>query len=251
MNNKSRYTELCIKHQLPIFYHPAWLDIVCGPSNWNLCLVFDPDENFQGSLIYFKKKRLGLNLIKMPVLTSYSGLWLNYPSNLKQHSIYAFEKKVISELLKQLPKFELFYQQLYPTFINALPFQWAGFKASYVYTYRLALTPPELMYDNLKGSIRTDLKKAAKTIKVQETASFQEFESLLQESYKVKAQALPYDLAILKKLDSLLAKSNQRKILVAKNFTNQIVAGLYLILDTTTAYYFIGARNSALDQHEP
>lgn len=209
----------------------------------------DADQNIQGSLVYFKQGRLGLRQIKMPPMTSYSGLWINYPDSIKKHSRYAFDKIIINTLVKQLPKVDLFYQQLHPELKNGLPFQWAGFSTSLIYTYHLKLDNPDIIYQNVKGSIRTDIKKAQQKLQVVQEEKIKPFLDLLRNSYQNKGQQIPYDINKLIAIDKLLSDLNKRKIFLAKDESGTIHAGVYIILDTNTAYYYIGARNAKLDKY--
>jgi hypothetical protein len=209
----------------------------------------DADQNIQGSLVYYKQRRLGLRQIKMPPMTSYSGLWINYPKNIKKHNAYALDKSVINALVEQLPTFDLFYQQLHPDIKNGLPFQWLGFSTTYVYTYQLKLDAPELIYQNVKGSIRTDLKKARQKLHVVEDKKIDPFLELLQTSYRNKGQQLPYDLDKLVAIDQLLSNWGKRTIFLAKDKFDTIHAGVYIIWDNDKAYYYIGVRNTGLDKY--
>ena len=246
--SKDKYREL-YNERIPIFLQAWWLDIVCGKENWEVCLYLDTDKKYLGSLVYYYQKKHGIKLIKMPQMTSYSGLWIKRCITKKNHSLYSKEKKIIDVLIQQLPKFDLFYQQLHPAITNGLPLFWSGFKLSYRYTYLLKLSEEDTMYNNLKGSIRTDLKHAKQYLTISELKDIGPFIDLVSNSFVQKGKPNPYDFNILSTLDEQLQQRNSRKILAATDSKGDIHAAAYFIHDHETVYYYIGARDTQKDQH--
>ena len=241
--SKDRYIKICEKVALPIHFQHWWLDCVCGPDNWEVCLSLNNDGGFQGCFVYYKHHKWGIQFIKTPPLTSYTGLWINYPHNIKkQASKYTFEKKVIEELIAQIPTIHFFAQHFYPSVENSLPFQWAGFEVSIRYTYQLKqISDLESIYKSFKGSIRTSIKAAEQYLYLAKAPTFDDFLTLHKENASFKP--IPYPMAVFRDLyNSLLAKK-QGQLLAVQNQEGLICAALLLTWDTQSAYFLSGVRS--------
>ena len=97
---KNEYFEFYQSKSLPIYFSPWWLDATCGPDNWDVALAKNPDDGIEGVWVYHMKKSYGLPVILMPPLSSYGGIWLQYPGLMKGHSKISFEKKVMGHHYK-------------------------------------------------------------------------------------------------------------------------------------------------------
>ena len=136
MSNKDKYRTHCLKEKsIPFFSNSWWLDTVC-PNSWDVCLVEKGGQVF-ASMPYYNKKKFGLNLISSPQLTQTHGPWLK-SSTAKPSNRYAEEKKLLSNLISQLPNFDYFNQNWNYKITNWLPFYWNGFTQTTRYTYRFS-----------------------------------------------------------------------------------------------------------------
>ena len=242
MNNKSLYQSFFSKNKLPIYFAPQWLNAVCGKNSWDVILEINGDNIIQGALVFKKSKSLGLSFVTMPQLTPYSGIWINYPKGLQVHSKISFEKKITEALIQKLPSFSFYYQQFHPRVKNWLPFMWSKFSQRTSYTYRIEdLSNLDNIYRDFKGSVRTDIKKAADSLVVKEIENYSEFKQFLVVCFKKQNKENPYALETFDEIDKFLKSTNQRKIFGAYNSKNELVASNYIIYDQRCAYYFASA----------
>jgi len=69
------------------------------------------------------------------------------------------------ELIEKLPPLDAFAQSFHHSFINWLPFYWKGVRQTTNYTYILEdLTDLEKIWSGFQENIRTDIRKAQKTV---------------------------------------------------------------------------------------
>lgn len=243
--NKKEYRKFCEQHsEIPLFLHDWWLDVVCTNGQWEVCLAKDKNSEIIGVLPFYQRRYFGFSVIQMPDLTPICGVWLNYPQQLKNNvSKLSFEKKVITELIEQLPK-TAYYAQRHPVQLtNWLPFYWKGFRQTTRYTFQLK-HPIELdfVFANLKNNTRHEITKAQKILEITETEDIDLFYEINQLTFERQAIKMPYSLHFLKKLDKALSERNQRKIYLAKNNLNNCHAAIYLVWDEGTVYnLMIGA----------
>lgn len=244
MNNKAKYSEFCEKHYVPIMLRRFWLDAVCGANAWNVALATDQGGEVTGSLVYHLTRYRGFPIIKMPPLTDYSGLWINYPDNLeKPTSRYGFDKEVCNELIRQLPPTAFFYQQWNPAIINWLPFFWQGFRQTTLYTFRLKLTNENALFDNLKRTARKNIRRALQTVKIEITEDLQAFYNVATQSFERQQLRPAYSFLLLQKLDQALQERKLRTIYLARDAAGKVHAGAYLVRDEHCAYYLLSGAD--------
>lgn len=227
-------------------FRPWWLDVVC-PNAWDVCLAFDKGGEVTGVLVYHLTKYRGFPIIKMPPLTDYSGLWLNYPDNQeKRSSRYTFDKQVSSELLAQLPPVAFYFQQWHPAMLNWLPFFWAGFRQTTIYTYRLPLKDETFLFDNLKAATRTHIRKASKDLQIDCQGEIHDLYYLVERSFERQQLHPHFSLEVLQCLDSVLKIKGLRQIYLARGRDGKIHAGAYVVWDEQCAYYLLSGADPEL-----
>ncbi|MCB9322674.1 MAG: GNAT family N-acetyltransferase [Lewinellaceae bacterium] len=243
MDHKEQYILFCEQVNLPLQMQPWWLDAVCGPANWELCLSFDKEGEIAGILPYYFKSSFGMKRITMPPLTDYMGPWMRFPEEdkLKRVSRYNIETSILSDLVAQLPRTALFYQTYFPSLKNSLPFMWEGYKATPYFTYRIHRpVNQEQVFQDFKYSVRTEIRKATQQVKVEKAGSLDDFYKINQSSFERKGVKPSFDFELLKRLDATLTKKEARHIYLAKdNDSGAVHAGLYLVMDHSTAYILL------------
>ncbi|MDB4728274.1 GNAT family N-acetyltransferase [Saprospiraceae bacterium] len=244
--SKVLYSNLCEEKYIPIHGQSWWLDVVCGADNWDVVLAFDRYKNIIGALPYTKNRRLGLSMIRMPILTSYLPIFLDYPDSEKKHQRYSFERKILTELTRQLPKVSIFDQNYSSALTNWLPFYWSGFKQSTRYTYILEdLKDVSFVYKELESSVRGKIRKAEQAlIEVVTDENVVGFYEVVQKTFQNQGQIPPFSLNVLKQLDNVLKTRDRRKIYFAKDKNGDIHAGGYVVWDERRAYYLASGTDS-------
>lgn len=247
MNNKTKYSEFCERNYVPLMLRPFWLDAVCGAAGWEVCLATDQGGEVRGLLVYHFANYRGFPIVKMPTLTDYSGLWLNYPDNLEKNSSrYTFEKEVCKTLIAQLPKTVFFYQQWHPAVTNWLPFFWQGFRQTTLYTYQLQLTDEKLLFDNLKAATRTHIRKAEKELTIEKSDDLNTLYRLIEQSFQRQHLRPHFSLEILQQLDAVLKEKGFRQIYFAYDKEGKLHSGAYIVWDEQCAYYLLSGADSTL-----
>jgi hypothetical protein len=237
---KAKYKHFCNTNHVPIFYHPWWLDIVCGPEKWNAALVENENSVLAVHPYYLKRRKF----VSMPNFTPYMGPLLNYPEEQNYRNRLKFEKDNMSKMIEQLPRF-IYFNQRFPAFINNwLPFYWKDFKQTTRYTYVISLDKDEdTLFSQFKENVRRNIKKARKTIKVVDGLhEIHVFYKLLAKNLK-----LTYTEELLNKLINTCYKNNAGKLFLAKDENDQIYCGVFIVWDKEKTYYLLGAREPRLN----
>lgn len=230
---------------LPLFFHPWWLDAVCGKDAWEVALVVNHNQEVEGALPFYKSKRWGLSWSGMPVLTPYLGPLLVYPDRISPAQKVTFEKRVMNDLIDQIPRFFYFRQNWHPDFQNWLPFYWRGFRQTTYYTYRFPdIRRPDRLFQSFRSSTRNHIRVAERAYRLEESDDLATFYVLNEMTFEGQSTKIPYDLAYLKKMEDLLQTRKWSKLLLAYSEERErYEAGIYLVRDQQTAYLLASGRH--------
>lgn len=239
------YRQCVVGMDIPLYFQPHWLDAVAGPDGWDAALAYDKGGHVTGVWVYCPAKYWGLPIVKMPPLTAYSGPYLFYPHNLTApESRYAFEKRVMNELMDQLPQTAFFYQEWHPDVQNWLPACWRGFNQTTRYTYRLDdLSDWNAVFDRFRSNVRTHIRKAEKEVRVFESDEVEVVYRLHEKSMRKQGKYPAAPLSVLQGVDAAMSAKAQRLALLAEGDSGALHAGLYLVWDAHTAYYLLSGAD--------
>ena len=238
------YRELCGKIYIPLHTKDWWLDAVCGIDNWEVALTLDGNGQISGACPYFiTTKYTFLTIAINPPLSIYNNIYIKLPDNpdIKETKLRALEKKILTNLISQLPKVSFFRQQLHPNLQNTLPFNWANFNQHTKYTHRFEdLSNLTLLYKNIQHNTRTNIKKALKHVEIIAGEDVKSLYKLSSYSYAANNLDIPYSLEFLEQVFSVLKAREMCDLFYAKDLkTKEIHSGLLIIYDEKTAYALV------------
>lgn len=228
---------------IPIFYQPWWIELVSEGRDWDVAMVRGKNDDVLGIWPYVVHKKYGFRLLILPILTPHLGPYLFYPKGQnKEEKQRSFEKKVISQLIDQLPaKTHVVKIKSDPKLTNWQPLYWRGFRQTTHYTYQLDLS--KFDESGYTSSLRADIKKVPDNIEIEKSDDIELLYKLAQSSFTLQKSVMPYSLNYLQQIDNRLQKLNAREILIARRRDdNAVVGGVYIIYSNQTAYLPIIGR---------
>jgi lipid II:glycine glycyltransferase (peptidoglycan interpeptide bridge formation enzyme) len=241
------YAALCRDQPIPLQAQDWWLTAVGGAEHWDAALSYDEKGNLIGAMPYTWQSWMGQRLIRMPVLTSYLHIWLRYPDSHLRYRHYGFEKKVLSDLIDQLPAFLFFDQQYTPVLNNWLPFHWKGFRQTTRYTYLLEdLSDLSRIHRGMESSVRTHIRKAKDQLEVIRTKDLDGFYAMLEQTFDRQQLRVPFSKNLLQRLDTALNERDRCRIYMAKDKQGRIHAAAYILLDDQKASYLLSGTHPEL-----
>ncbi len=244
-DNKKKYQHICDTNYIPIFSQPWWLDCAAGPENWSVALV-ERGTNILAAMPYSQKSSLAFRIYKMPELTPWHHIFIDYPAEQKETRRLAFEKEMLQNLLGQLPERRRFQQKYSYNLTNWLPFYWQGFHQTTRYSYVLDLKNPKDLFNNFRSNIRREIRKAEKRLSVIQNDDVAEFFRLNQMTFQRQRSQPSYSFELLQNLDRDCKNRQCRKIWFAVDDKGQKHAALYIVWDQLSAYYLMGGADPAL-----
>ncbi len=247
MTNKQKYREFSkTEKNIPIFSKDWWLDSVCGDNNWDVVLV-EKNNKIIATLPFYVKKRNILNIITMPQLTQYMGVYIKYHPDQKYERKLSYEIKILNELIDQLPKVDIFFQNFHYSITNWLPFYWKGYEQTVRYTYVIEdLTDLNQVFDNINSNYRNRIKKSQKLVEVKINMDIEDFYKINMMTFDRQNIEHPYSLEFLKTHDKYLFENNAREIFYAIDEKQQIHSALYLTWDNNSSYVHLAGENPEL-----
>jgi GNAT acetyltransferase-like protein len=227
-----------------VFEQPWWLDCVAAGS-WGAAAVRRDDE-VVARLPYLLRRQYGLTTIVQPQLTQTLGPWLA-PTTAKYAKRLETEKRLLGQLIENLPPFDLFRMSFSPALTNWLPFYWAGFEANVRCTYRIDdLSDLDRVREEFQGEIRRGVRKAQETLEVDHEYPLDGLLRLNAQTFARQGLRSPYSDEFLRRLDAACAARGSRRILGAVDARGRAHAALYVVWDERTLYALVNARDSAL-----
>jgi hypothetical protein len=228
---------------LTIFEQPWWLDAV-APGQWQL-LECEEAGKPAARMMICKKSILGMKVIKMPVLTPFAGPWISQTDSASAR--LSREKRLMSELIQQIPNCDLFFQKFHHRTTNWLPFHWRGFSQTTHYTYVLDNIQDEGgVWDGLHGNIRREIRKARKCCRLRDDLGIDALLAVNAKTFERQGKRLPYSPQLLRRIDAACAEHQCHKLIFATDDTERIHAALMVVWDQESSYYLIGGADPEL-----
>lgn len=229
---------------------PYYMDAVCLKGSWGVEIKENSKGILEGILVYHIRKYRGFTIILMPMLTFYNGIYIHYPSNITPFKKKSFEKEVSQSLINKLPRHDLYYQQYSRAYTNWMPLYWMGYKQTTRYTYVIDKSIPiEILWDNLKNTVKKNIKKAKKIAYITEV-NFDEFWKSIEQSFDKRSKENPYNKEALSNLYHKGKEHNFGKALVCKSKeTNEIFSGTFVVYDNNCTYYLCSFYNANYPNH--
>lgn len=227
-----------------IFEQPWWLDAV-APGQWYSAEI-EKDGRLIARMPYIKTKRLGCKLIGMPEYTQTLGYWIE-DTGAKNARKYARNKDLIIELINQFPKGYNIDLALDHSCDYLFPFKWKGYNINMAYSYRIEdMHDIDLLWNGFSDNIRTDIKKAIKTVIVEDNHPIEDLICLQKKTFERQGRKYNKSLEMLYKLDKVLVEHNSRKLLCAVDAERRIHAASYFVYDSNCCYYLMAGSDPEL-----
>lgn len=239
---KKQYLQWASGRSLPLFFQPWWLDIVS--SDWRAC--FAEEAGMCGVWVYTVEKRMGLNIIRNPLLTPYLGPLLLPTQTLRIDKQWMLEEKLLTALLAQIKDGDSIDVMCLPTFQNFFALHQNGFKHTQRLTYHLPLTnDAATLFAKMDAKQRSAIRQAEKQLifEAATTDTIDTFFSFHQATLTAKAQPYPYTNTLFKQLIKGALTQQQAFYQMAKNDAGETVAFVFAPYDHDTMYLLLTATN--------
>jgi hypothetical protein len=239
MNNKAEYLSLPeLQQQLPVFFQPWWLDIVS--KHWDIALVHN-DGRITGVWPFSADKKLGLKLVRNPLLTPYLGPLFFYPEHLTVEQKASFEQKTFQQLWQQIPNWDSFDLEAHLSFTNGELFSQKGFETTHHITYEIDLQQPEeTLFSAFHTNHRNLIKQAAQHNKIVEGKEcLPKLLTLHKETFSRKKKPYPFHAGMIKNLVTESIRLESGNLFATMDEQNNITACIFTVWDSEKMYLLL------------
>jgi hypothetical protein len=244
LNNKELYRQICTQYaDVPVFLQPWWLDAV-NPA-WQ-AVITQKGDHITGIWPYIIDQKLGVKLLRTPLLTPYLGPHVFFPADMKESNRDSFEHDTITALINQLPNVPVWALSMFPGLKQVGLFKNYGLDAQVKQTFLVDLsTSEDTIFSNLKESIRRNIKAAAKEITIVNDAAYlPQLYQYQKSTLNRKQAAQPHTMQHMQRFMDACIAHNSGALWVARK-GDEVTAIIWNVWDARTSYYFMGAQNPA------
>lgn len=212
-------------------------------DDWDVAIVKKGD-NIIGVWPYPIEQKLGVSILRDPVLTSYSGPYVSFPHDLKFSKRDSFEHDVVTQLLGQLPDAQVWSTALMPELKQVGLFTEKEFDVSVKQTFIMPLSEPiENIFSRLNEDHRRKVRKAEKELTINDEPELLKDLWLYQQAtLQRKDVAMHFSLAKLEELYTACKKHDCTALWVARK-EGVVQAIVWHVWDGSRAYYLVGGKN--------
>jgi len=232
--------SLGVNGEGPIFQQSWWLQASAGDDLEQVSTLWD--GKVVATLSFVRRRQFGFRLLNMPPYTHTQGPELYLPPS-KPAKAARNLRRVVKELIEQLPSHDRFHLFLDPTDKSAFPFAMAGCHIVQDFTFRLnAGQNPDQHWENMDQKTRNLVRTAGKSLQIRQHA---DMEAFLEMCDRERGAANRHNVNALRRLGSAAIKRGQAVILTAEDESGQAVASAILVWDDAVVYYWQSSRNPA------
>lgn len=243
MSNKDVYKKICSQRKgIPVFSQPWWLDAVC--KHWDV-VISKKGEHMAGAWPYPVEKKIGVGMIRTPMLTPYLGPLVFFPHDLKESNIDSYEHDTVADLIKQLPPVPVWHLAIQPGLKQAGIFKQQKLTSQVQQTFLLELNEnEETLLENMKDAVRRNIRIAESEVTVTNSPEhLKDLYKFQKATLAKKGKTLGCSFKDMKRIMDAALANNSTALWVAKSPDKKIQAIVWSIWDDTTCYYFMGGQN--------
>jgi len=231
-----------IKEVNSIFEQPWWLNIV-APGRWKE-IRLEQDGLFL-RWVYCKKG----NKVYMPRDTQSLGIYLwqttdRENDNLMPNINLQKQTDILLKAIEKLPKSNHIDICLSCNNSYVLPFLWKDYIITPRWTYRINdLHNIDEIYDRFSNTVKKNIKKSSKKVKISTEYKFEYLKSVLDATYRHQNRKNPENYSILRQLTDSAIENHAGKMFTAVDDNGNIHACSFILYDENVCYAWCGGSN--------
>lgn len=246
MTNKENYKIICEQRKdIPVFLQPWWLDTVC--NRWDVAIAMNGSE-VAGVWPFQVESKVGVALLRNPVLTPYLGPHIFYPSVATGSQRDAFEYETITKLLTEMPSAPVLTLAIQPGIKQVGLFDQYGLTSHIKQTFLLNLLQDEAqLHANMRETTRHNLRLGGAELTITNSPEcIKELYRFHKSTLEAKGIKPAYTEARLSAIMKACIAHDAGSLWTARK-EGRIVAMIWQLWDAHNSYYLMSARNPAED----
>ncbi|HXB62645.1 MAG TPA: GNAT family N-acetyltransferase [Acidobacteriaceae bacterium] len=222
----------------PIFHQPWLLQASGGDALEQVRAVWD--GRVVATLSFIRRSKFGFRVLNMPPYCHTQGPALNLPPS-KSAKAARNLRRVVKELMDQLPAHDRFHLILDPADKSAFAFAMAGCSVYQDFTFRLdAKQDLEEHLEQMDPKTRNLIRTAGKNLQVRQNS---DLEGFLAMCAKERGGTNTHNMDALHRMGTAALARGQAVILTADDERGRATASAFLVWDDTLLYYWQSSRD--------
>lgn len=242
MTNKEKYELFCRNTYVPIFSKPWWMDVVCGPENWDVWL-YDNGEQILAAMPYYMERRGSYRYITKAPLTQNNGLLFQRDDSRKAVTAAELQEKIINAACAYIKglNLDVYEQQFHHSFRNWSPFFWNNYTCITRYTYVIEDTSDmDRVMDHFSANYRKNIRKGQRLTQVSTEISPDEFYDEHEKIFRKQGLPAPVSREFWHHMYEACQAHDAGQLICAKDEAGNIHSLMYVIWDEEAAYPILG-----------
>jgi len=227
---------------------PWWLDVVC--KEWDVAITKNGEE-VSGAWPYPIEKKIGVTILRNPVLTPYLGPYVFYPEGIKESKRDSFEHDTVADLIKKIPDTKVWHLAIQPGMKQVGIFKNNNLKPTVQQTFLLELKEDEsTLLANMKGNTRRNIKMAEKEVTISNAPEhLRDLYKFQKHTLSKKGGTIPYTLKYMQKIMDACMDHKSGALWVARS-NDKVQAIVWQVWDEKSSYYFMGGQNHETNSYK-
>jgi GNAT superfamily N-acetyltransferase len=187
-------------------------------------------------------RQLGFDALHMPPLTPTLGPLLAPPTSDNYEKNLSHEIELLRLLAAAIPPVSYFAAHCHHAFTNWLPFYWAGFQQTTLFTYAFAdLSDLQAIFEGFHHSKRKNIKRAQGLVSVRDDMSAVDFYANHELTLGKLSDRVSYPREVFLRLYATCVERGSAKCWYAIDANNEIHAAIFVVFDERSAYYLVSS----------
>lgn len=223
-----------------IFCRSWWFEAVC-PGRFKILALRKNGKIIAGIPLPLRTI-IGHKFIYMSRFTQTLGALLLPWGGEKYEKKLSEEISILNTLVENMPKFDYFSMSFHYNFTNWLPFYWAGYRQTTVYTYVIEdLTDLKKVFSDFNYSKKKNIKKAEQLVTVRHDLPSKAFYTHHVMTLRKQGECISYGYDFFKRIYDAVYKNSAGKVWYAIDKQQNIHAAIFVVFDNKSAYYLISS----------
>ncbi len=245
MTNKEKYQEFCKITYVPIYSKPWWMDVVCGPENWDVWLYSTDTQvqSIEAAMPYYMEHRGTYRYITKAPLTQNNGIIFKRNSNRKRVSQAELEEKIINAACSFIAGLglDVYEQQFHISFQNWQPFFWNHYTCIPRYTYIIENTSDfEVVTGAFSANYRKNIRKGQRLTEVSADISEDAFYAEHEKIFLRQGRSCPFTKELWHRLYCACREHQAGQMFCARDAQKNIHSLQFLVWDEKSVYPLLG-----------
>lgn len=232
---------------IPTLFHEKWWLDIFTEGHYDHAEV-SKGGKIVGRLLYFNgSKKYGMSASRAPHMIHFLGPAVDEgDGTIEKRAVERHQ--ITSQLIKQLPKFDIISYKCHRDITNTAAFQEHEFQTKVQFTLEIHPRPLDDIWNGMSKKKRSQIRRAQNVLHLSKIDNANEFASFYVSNLRDRQIKNTYDMEKIKRAIRESAQNQRGAVFGASNSSGVLNAAIFCAWDKTSAYYLMCSRTE--DAHD-